>query len=185
MTRESRVIILTILTLLAFAAIIFVESGSFIPPIPLFEMAFLVVVLQFAWWNKKQTKIALFVSATGIFYALSSQLIWTFFLDAEAMTKLVNGPLLELFKLIFFLSIILSIIFTTIKQRHNFNSLLGGLTLILLVYSFVNYSGWILPFVNGIMMVSTFRKKAFPPFDLLWVLLFFLEGIKWMITFTH
>ncbi len=185
MTRESRVILLAVLTLLAFAVLIYIEKGAFVPPLPLFELTFLIATVQIAWWNKEKVVPAILSVTTGIFLVLSTQLFWTFFFNVEKLTTFLNGPLPQLFRLVFILLTIVGSIFSAFKQKALVPSILSGLFLLITTVSLFEYHDWMPVLAYALMVVSTKIRSAYQPFDQLWTLLFILEGIKWVTFILH
>jgi hypothetical protein len=108
MTRERKSVFLTILTLVVYAGIQWLENGLFLFPFPLFEPLFLIICIQFSFWNWKEDRlqtIALLVFS--IFNLLSTQFFWSLVYDPESMEKLTNGFALDIYKILRFLFLLI------------------------------------------------------------------------------
>ena len=181
MTSEVRTLFLGILTLVVYAASIFISQGSFIFPFPLNEFIFLAISAQFFFVNWKGNKWAGFFSVSaGVCGVLSTQFFWTFLYEQERMMEFMNGLTTDYFLLAFYGFVLIGGIATMIKQRKGVALLLSGFFLIAFVSGvFLNHP-LLLLLAYGSMVASTQITKVFSPYHLLWVLLFVLKLTEWL-----
>ena len=179
MIREERSVFLVVLTLFVYAGIQFMEKGAILFPFPLNEVIFLFVASQFLVWNWKNSKFQLlFVLFASIFQLISTQFFWSLFLETPSMEKLVNGLTLDLFKLIYYLLILIWLYFYFVASQIKYTLVLIS-TFTLLIISSLFLHNSILEMVSFVLIaaVATFYKVN-PPIHLLWILLAALQVMK-------
>ena len=186
MIREERSVFLVVLTLFVYAGIQFIEKGAILFPFPLNEVLFLFVASQFIVWNWKNHRFQLIlVLFAGIFQLISTQFFWSLFLETPSMEKLVNGLNLDLFKVIYYLLILiwLYLYFITSKIKHTFILIF---TFTLLIISSLFFQNSILEMATFVLIavVGTFYKVN-PPIHLLWILLATLQVMKISTIYIH
>lgn len=176
MTREARVLFLSILTLIVYAVSIFINQGALIFPFPLNEFIFLAVALQFFWWNRTGNKSAgLLTSIAGICAVMSTQFFWSFIYGHGTMEFLMDSLTTDYFLLGFYTLVLAAGIITLVKQRKGIPVVLSSLFVIALVAGVILNNSLILVLGYGFMVASTQLMKVFAPYHLLWILLFLLK----------
>lgn len=186
MIREERSVFLVILTLFVYAGIQFIEKGAILFPFPLNEVIFLFVASQFTFWNWKNYKFQLlFILFAGVFQLISTQFFWSLFLGIPSMEKLVNGLTLDLFKLIYYLLILIWLYFYFKASKIKYTLILIS-TFTLLIISSLFLHNSILEMVSFVLIatVATFYKVT-PPIHLLWILLAALQIMKISTIYIH
>ena len=181
MTREARAIFLGLLTLVVYAVSIFISDGSLVFPFPLNEFIFLIISLQFFWWNRTGNKFAgILTTAAGICAVLSTQFFWTFIYGPENMMDFMEGLTTDYFLIGFYALVLIAGIATMIRQKKGTALLFSALFVMAFISGvFYNY-GLLLLLAYGCMIASTQVSKVFAPYHLLWILLFILELTKWL-----
>lgn len=181
MTREVRTLFLGILTLVVYAASIFISQGSFIFPFPLNEFIFLAVSIQFLFLNwKKNRGPGLLAISAGICGVLSTQFFWTFILSQERMIEFMKGLTTDYFLLAFYALIVVAGVGTMLKQKKGIPLILSAMFLLAFVAGVLLNHSLLLLIAYACMIASTQVKKVYVPYHLLWVLLFVLELTKWL-----
>jgi hypothetical protein len=186
MIREERSVFLVVLTLFVYAGIQFIEKGAILFPFPLNEVIFLFVASQFIVWNWKNYKFQLlFVLFASIFQLISTQFFWSLFLETPYMEKLVNGLTLDLFKLIYYLLILIWLYFYFMASQIKYTLILISTFTLLIISSLFLHSS-ILEMVSFVLIavVATFYKVN-PPIHLLWILLAALQVMKISTIYIH
>ncbi|MFK7784978.1 MAG: hypothetical protein AB8B56_07675, partial [Crocinitomicaceae bacterium] len=139
MTSEARTLFLGVLTLVIYAASIFISEGALIFPFPLNEFIFLAIAAQFFYLNRTGNKWAGLLSVfIGIFGVLSTQFFWTFFFSQKEMIAFMDGLTTDYCLLASYLFILIGGIATMIKQKKGVPLLLSGF--------------FILAFIAGVML---------------------------------
>jgi hypothetical protein len=181
MTSEVRTLFLGILTLVVYAASIFITQGSLIFPFPLNEFIFLAISTQFFFVNWKGNKWAGLLSViAGVCGVLSTQFFWAFIYEQEQMMEFMNGLTTDYFLLAFYALILIAGVATMIKQKRGVALLLSGLFFIAFVSGVLLNHPLLLLLAYGSMVASTQITKVFSPYHLLWVLLFVLKLTEWL-----
>jgi len=180
MTRESRVIFMVTLMLIAFASFTLFDKGGFIFPIPANEPIFFVVAVMFAYLNRDQWKFGLIASITALLWLLTTQFFWSFIYGHLEMAEFNDTLVRDFCYLGFTLLLLISGIYFGIKQK----SLIGYLLLILfsasLIASAALNNSLLLLLAFFLMALSTQLKTTGQPFHLLWLLLFILKSSEWI-----
>lgn len=176
MTRETRTIFVSVLTLILFAVSIFISQGSLIFPFPLNEFVFLAVAVQFFFWNSKTHSVAGITAVIGgIFAVLSTQFFWTFFFSPEEMLEFMAGLTTDYLQVGFYLIVLFAIVATLLRQKNTLAILLSTLSLIPFVLAAWSNNSLFFLLAYGLMVASTQVKTVYAPYHLLWVLLLALE----------
>ena len=186
MIREQRLIQVSTLTVVIFAASIYFQQGSFVFPLPINPFIILIVAAQFAWWNKKQVFPALLLLFIGICSLIGSEVFWSFFISDEAMLQFSETITTDLFSAGTLIGLFTFSIAAAIRQKHiltwSLSVLFIALTLFSQFYSdSSNYFGSLLMLVAmASMMISVLYKPVYQPLHLFWVLLFIIECTKFI-----
>lgn len=181
MTREARAVFLGALTLVAYAVFVFIDFGSVIFPFPLNEFIFLAISAQFLWWNKRlQLWAGIIALIAGICALLSKQYVWSFIYGPENMIRFMDGLTTDYFTIGFYVLVLLGGIATMVQQKRGVALIFSGLFIIAFISGALlnNISLFLLSY--GMMIASTQITKTFVPYNLLWVLLFFLKLTEWL-----
>ena len=108
MTKESRLLYLTGLSLSIFAGWGFFRDGSFIFPFPLNSFVFLAVTFQFTLWHhKKGLPLYLFL-VTAIFGVLANPVFWEIIFSHESLEEFAKYPYIFWFQFLYGLGLVLS-----------------------------------------------------------------------------
>lgn len=179
MTRESRTLFLSILTLVVYATSIFISQGSFVFPFPLNEFILFAVSAQFFWWNRERNKFAgILAVVSGLFAVLSTQFFWTFIYGPEKLIYFMDSLVTDYFLIGFYVLVVIAGIATMMRQKKGIALLFGGLFIMSFISgAFLNQPLLIL-LGYGFMVASTQLTKVFVPYHLLWILLMTLELTK-------
>ncbi len=180
MTRESRVIFMTTLMLIAFACWTLIENGIFIFPIPLNEPLFFVSTLIFLYLNKKQWRLGFFAVITGLLWLLTTQFFWSFIYGHGDMTAFSQTLVTDFCYLGFTLMLLIAGIYFSIKQKSAIMYFLAALFVVSLIASVILNNSLLLLTSFSIMALSSQLVKAVQPFHLLWLLLFLLKAAEWI-----
>ncbi len=122
MYREKRAVSLVILTLIAYAVNVYLESYSFVLPFPIFDFILIIIAIQFAFWNRKDLitfrKWYFYIYfLTLVFKLLMNPILWGFFLDEISMENFFNKNYLEYFKIFYtLLSIAVFICWSSVEK---------------------------------------------------------------------
>jgi hypothetical protein len=186
MIREERSVFLVVLTLFVYAGIQFIEKGAILFPFPLNEVIFLFIASQFLVWNWKKHKFQLLlVLFASIFQLISTQFFWSFVIETPSMEKLVTSPTLDLFKVIYYLLILIWLYFYFTGSQIKFKFILF-FTFTLFIISSLFFQNSILEMVSFVLIAAagTFYKVT-PPIHLLWILLAALQVMKISTIYIH
>ncbi|NRA10493.1 MAG: hypothetical protein HRT57_00890 [Crocinitomicaceae bacterium] len=187
MTRESRLLYLTGLTLFLFAVIGYLYYGSIIFPFPLNPFIFLIVVLQFAGWHyKRGLPIFLFLFA-AIMGALAQPLLWEVLLSLDSLREFIKTPVMIWFQFFSAAGIVASAIYLLNRQKNHFTALLTTVGILLFAFGFI-YNYTLSSVINvtyelvgfGLIALSVLIRPTYQPIHLLWILLFILEFSEWV-----
>jgi small-conductance mechanosensitive channel len=187
MTRESRLLYLTGLTLFLFAGWGYLSNGSFIFPFPLNPFIFLIVVFQFTWWHYKRGLpifLFLFTALTGV---LSQPFFWEVVLSLDSLQNFAKIPVMVWFEFFSAVGLVASAIYLLNRQKSHFTSLITTAGILLYAFGFLyNYTASSVINVSfelagfGLIALSVLIRPTYQPFHLLWILLFILEISEWL-----
>ena len=180
MIREERSVLLSILTLIGFSFLIYLEFGTFIYPFPLNEVVFLIVSLQFMWWHFRDHGLHLItVVLTAIFGLLASSFFWSIFMDHDSWELLYHGIWLDVFKLG---NLIGMLIWMSMSLRLLIkNNVKRSWTILfpcLLIFGSLPYDPVIETIALSGMAIVSIIWKPQSPLHLLWALLAGLQLLK-------
>lgn len=180
MSKESRTVALSGLTLLIFALIGFLKDGSIIFPFPLNEIIFLIVVVQFVYWHYKKGALPYYFLLSAITGVIGTQFFWEIFMPHQQLEVFMGYSLVHWCRL-------LSKVFLLIAGIYFINSLKEwyfkvGFTAGLILISFGVISNDHKFLVIGLLAIFIINslKAVHKPFHLIWTLLLILEGSKWL-----
>lgn len=186
MSKERRLITIVTLTLVIFAASIYLQQGAFVFPLPINPFIILIVALQFTWWNKNQLFPALLLIFIGLSSLLGTEVFWSFFISDESMLLFSESITTDLFSLSALLGLVILSIAGAIRQKHIITWLFSLLFIALIILSQLFYD----PSNNlGIIFsmaamasasISVIYKPVYQPLHLFWILLFILECTKFI-----
>jgi hypothetical protein len=178
MTREERSVSLAILTLIVYSVFMLLEKGALLFPYPLNEIIFLIISIQFLWWNREKPSDLIILPALGALINLfSTQFFWSLRFDSVQMEQLTSGPLLDIAKLIYYL-ILAGWAVRTVRKFPNASFLHYFLAAILfLLPAFFPYP-LIEFFPLLVMAFFAIRYKNQNTNHLLWILLAALQLMK-------
>lgn len=186
MTREARVLFVSILTLVVYAVSIFISQGSFIFPFPLNEFIFLGISAQFFWWNRRGNKWAGSIAiVAGICAVLSTQFFWTFLYSTESMEFLMDSLITDYCLIGFYVFVLIGGIATMIRQKKGIALLFSALFVLAFISGVFYNHALLLLLAYGFIVASTQLSKVFAPYHLLWILLFILKLTEWLTFFLN
>ncbi len=186
MSKESRAVAIAGLTLFLFALMGFLKDEVIIFPFPLNEIVFAVVATSFTFWHYKKGILPYFFLLTGIIGVIGTPFFWELFLSA---------PSLEHFFLDYTVvdwSRLISKIFLLAAGIHFIAAYRVWYTKTIFAFGLGVYlSGFVLMdltyMISGLFVIVliTSIRPVRQPFQWLWVLLFLLEGTKWITFHWH
>ncbi|MEY3236697.1 MAG: hypothetical protein RI883_798 [Bacteroidota bacterium] len=179
MNREERSVTLAILTLVVYAGFLFYDTGAILFPFPLNELIFLLVTLQFSFWNWKTNRtLLLILLIAGVLNFISTQFFWTFLLRNEQMELLVSGITLDLLKISYYLFLLigLSYYFLTSEEKSRYIYLSITLAPILITIATSNILFETISFLS--IAFIGYKKRINSPIHLLWLLIGILQIMK-------
>lgn len=179
MTREDRVVSISLLIVLLYAGMILIDKGAFIIPFPLNEYILLIVSTQFAVWNWKMYKLQMILAvSTALFGLISTQLFWTFFMDTQNMEKLLDTPSLDILKLIYYILIISwgNIFLFQFKRWKSIVLILLYSSLLISAIVISNYYFEVASYIT--IAIVGILYKICSPIHILWMLIAVLHVMK-------
>lgn len=187
MTKESRLLFLTGLTLFLFAGIGYFTNGSLIFPFPLNPFIFFIVVFQFTWWHYKRGLpifLFLFTALTGV---LSQPFFWEVVISLDSLQEFSKIPVMVWLQFFNAVGLVASAIYLLNRQKSHFTSLITTAGILLYAFGFlydytassvINVTFELVGF--GLIALSVLIRPTYQPFHLLWILLFILEISEWL-----
>ncbi len=178
MTREGRLLLLTVLTYTLYAFSIWTSKGLFIFPFPLNEAVIFVITAQLAFQSRKELLNALHIALIGIVALLTSFPFWEIVLSEERLALFYTSGWPDLLLLVFYVLLAVLMIRTVIAQNRWPAFLFGGIALAVLVTSLVlSEPLWMLP-AYLLMTVSIGIRPALGVVSWIWPFLVFLESVR-------
>jgi hypothetical protein len=187
MTRESRLLFLTGLTLFLFALIGYFTNGSLIFPFPLNPFIFFIVVFQFTWWHYKRgfpIFLFLFTALTGV---LSQPFFWEIVLSLDSLQSFTKIPVMVWFQFFNAAGLVASAVYLLNRQKSHFTSIITTAGILLYTFGFLyDYTASSVIDISfelagfGLIALSVLIRPTYQPFHLLWILLFILEISEWL-----
>ena len=181
MTREGQILFLAVLTLVVYAASIYLEKGMLLFPFPLNEIVFFIVALQFAWWNR--TRTAIYIVVVSTLWVLSTPFFWSLVYGHQMMEAWSKNLLTDYFLLSFYMLVLTAGIIQSIRQKTRLTSVFGAVFLFTLCTGVWTSEPWLILLAAASMAISSFIRPVFQPFHLLWLLFALLKGTE-VISFT-
>jgi hypothetical protein len=143
---ETKLFYIVISTLFIYGLSSFLQLGSFVLPLPFFEIGLLVISVFLArkvWFASRLLSFSLVLF--GIFQFLAFDYNYTFFLSDEQMEKLSNSAASDVFKLLAHLSLVPILVL----QNKSWNFIptgfaLGLLSVLLVTCLFLPSPMWLL-----------------------------------------
>ena len=178
MQKEDKLIFLTALTLIVYAVSIYLQQGALIFPFPLNPLLLLIVTTRFFFWHKNQGFPALLLLLMGLFTFLGSEYYWSIILSPETMITFSESLITDVFLLCAYLCLIIFSYNSALRAKNALFILLS----IIFVGLFVNgqlFESPISILLSYLVMIgANVYKPVFQPLQLIWILLFILEGSK-------
>lgn len=180
MTKEVRVLFLTFLTLVFYAASIFFSQGAFIFPFPLNELILLVVSIQFSIWHYKKRIPTLYILGISLFAFLGNEVYWSFILDDQKMYSFSSLPITDIFKLLSAICIIGFGVYNLLGQKKIFARICSIIFVAFFIASITYLPSYFLFYGLIVMGLGLLIQPVHKPFHLIWVLLLLLESTKYL-----
>ena len=180
MTRESRLIALSGLTIFLFALMGFLKDGSIIFPFPLNDFIFLIVSFQYMIWHYKRKGLPYLFVLSGIAGVIGTKFLWETFLSVQELEIFYGYSVVDWARLLSKVFLFATGIYFIRAHREWYFKGLFAIGMIIYGYGFVvtdhNYQ------VIGLLsiLLSNSIKPVHKPFHWLWTLLLILEGSKWL-----
>lgn len=180
MSKESRLIALSGLTLFLFALMGFLKDGSVIVPFPLNSFIFLIVSFQYMIWHYKKKALPYLFFLSGIAGVLGTEFLWETILSAQKLEIFYGYSIIDWSRLLCKVFLFLTGFYFIRAHREWFYKGLFTIGLVIQGYGIVvndlKYQ------VIGLLciVIANSLKPVHRPFHLLWALLFILEGSKWL-----
>lgn len=95
MSREAKAVLMGFLTILIFSTSGLLQMGTLIIPFPLFDPILCILCILFLSWNPKAYPIFLAFLLVLIFRLLGDVFFWSFFLQGEELSALLDGPAIQ------------------------------------------------------------------------------------------
>ena len=180
MTKETRLIFLSVLTVVFYAISIYLSQGAFIFPFPLNEAILFIVALQFGYWNRKKTKLSLLIIAIGLFSFLGNEVYWSFVLSDQQMHQFSESIATDIFKLIAAFALLVFGFLTLTAQTKK----IAQLCTLIFILIFMGSISYLSPtyLFYGLCFITTgiIINPVLKPFHLIWILLLILETSKYI-----
>ena len=180
MTKEVRVLFLTVLTLVFYAVSIFLSQGAFIFPFPLNELILLVVSIQFSIWHYKKRIPVLYILGISLFAFLGNEVYWSFILDDQKMYSFSALPITDIFKLLNAICIIGFGVSYLLAQKKILARICSFLFIVFFIASITYLPSHFLFYGLIFMTLGIIIQPVYKPFHLFWVLLLLLELTKYL-----
>lgn len=179
MSKEGRVVALAILTIFIYAFSILLQKGAFIFPFPLNEMIFLISAVSIGIYQYKQDKtLSLLFPIIGFTFVFSSEFYWAIFYNSQQMEVFSNSFVTDLFKILFFLGLIISIYISFNKIKVNLIQVCMFLSIFGIILSLILGLHYIEVVSLFIVFLISIKQIEARPILNLWILLFVLEITK-------
>lgn len=183
MTRESRLLFLTILTLSTYAIFGYFKHGGIVFPFPINPFIFLAITVQFTIWNYKRGFPIYTFLTTAIFGVLANPFFWEIVFSIETLESFGKYPWIFWFQFLHALGLVISAVYLINRQKSHFSSLLTTVGIILYAFGFYTGTGHYYFLGFGLITLSVLIRPTYNPIHLLWILLFVLQSTEWL-TFT-
>jgi len=178
MQKENKLIFLIALTLTVYATSIYLQQGAFIFPFPLNPILLLLVTARFFFWHKEKGLPAFLLLLVGIFTFLGSEIYWSFILVPETMITFSESLITDLFQLGAYICLIIFSVNSALRAKKTLFILLNGIFLTLFIYGQLFESPISILLSYSFMIGANVYKPVFQPLQLIWILLFILDGSK-------
>lgn len=178
MIREAKLLFLVALTYCVYAASMYFDKGGILFPFLLNEAVFLIVALQFAYWNRAQQFTVVNLILIGLFGVGMNIHYWEMILPPETLRSFSESLWTDFFNLLFGVWVIILGIRTAVKQNNWQSFALGIVFASFFIAGLIYNSPLYYSVAYGTMVLSTFLRPAYAPLHLYWVLLLLLEGAR-------
>ena len=180
MSKESRTVALSGLTLLIFALIGFLKDGSVIFPFPLNEFIYLAVVAQFVYWHYKRGALPYFFLFSSITAVVGTEFFWEIFLPHHELEVFMGYSLVHWCRLLSKVFLVIAGIFfvRSLKEWYYKTGFIAGLGILCYGVIFNDLRFLVVGLI--VIFIVNSLKAVEKPFHLIWTLLLILEGSKWL-----
>jgi hypothetical protein len=180
MTKEVRLLFLTALTLVFYAASIYFSQGALIFPFPLNELILLIVSIQISIWHYKKRIPTLYILGISLFAFLGNEVYWSFIIDDEKMYSFSSLPITDIFKLLSAICIVGFSLFFVLAQKKILSRICSIIFIVFFIASITYLPSYLLFYGLVFMVLGTLIQPVHKPFHLIWILLLLLESTKYL-----
>lgn len=179
MTKEERAVILVFLISFLYGLGIFIQSGVFIIPTPLFPVFTFVLSVYFAGLHFRKEKLLSFILVAATFMELSvSPVFLSFFLNEESIHQLEGIDLLKFLSLVFLIVGLGRSLYSPDSMKNNLICFLLCGTLLL--SGFLNSFLWYLLSLSFISIMLYVQPKREYPVHLITFSLVVFKSTEWI-----
>lgn len=178
MTREERAVILVFLISFLYGLGIFIQSGVFVIPTPLFPVFTFVLSVYFAGLHFRKEKLLSFILVAATFMELSASPIFlSFFLNEEYIAQLERIDLLKFLSLVFLIVGLSISLYSPDSVKNTLICFLSCGTLLL--SGFLNSYLWYLLSLSFISIMLYFQPKRQYPIHLITLTFLIFRSTEW------
>ena len=112
MEKTVRIALIGFLIVMAYATSIYIDTGSWIVPFPIFSFILLIVIIVSTWKHKENYRAFIPLLAFMSLRCLSNPFTYTFFLDESSYLEFTDGIALSIFRILETFCIFPLVIFT-------------------------------------------------------------------------
>ena len=181
MIREEKIVSIAILTVLMYALGLFFDAGFFLLPFPLFDLIFLIVFIQFLFWNKRsiQAYVLLYFLAS-IIQVMHNPLVLGMIGSDIDLQKLDESLWIDGLKLVAKLILIFVVLLWKRQRKLQFSFLYVLFFVIITSLALIGPFFWLTPFAPLLLAYAFWKTDKDNPFRYLWI----LQGVFDLFTVT-
>ena len=183
MTKEARLLFLSILTLIIYAVIGLIQHGNVIFPFPINDFLFFIVVTQFTVWHYQKGILTFTMFLTGVFGLLSNKTFWEIFMSIERLQDFLNYPWVLWFSLFNAICIIIGAVYFIRGQKNHFTSFITTAGIVVFGAGFHTQIQWLPLLGFSLIGLALLIRPVYRPIHLLWFLLLILELSEFLTNF--
>ena len=175
MTKESRLLLLSVLTLIIYAVIGLIQHGSVVFPFPINDFLFFIVVTQFTVWHYNKGTLTFTMFLAGLFGLLSNKTFWEIYMSIERLQDFLNYPWVLWFGLFNTICIIIGTVYLIRGQKSHYTSIITTTGIILFGAGFHTQIQLLSLLGFSLIGLALLLRPVYKPLHLLWFLLLILE----------
>jgi len=174
MIREQKIVSIAVLTVLLYAFGLLLDSNFFLLPFPLFDLIFIIVFIQFLFWNRKLFKTYIWIYfSVAIIQVMYNPLTLGMTANDLQLEKIDDSLFIDGLKLMSKILLITTVVLWRFQRELKFSVLYILVFTIFIALGLISEFFWFTPLAPFLFafLLRTYDREN--PYRYLW----FLQGV--------